>query len=125
IHNAALGDVPGTWTVVNVSGAVLKLNGPTLQRLPNQTLTVTAVSAYVGIVMAVTPTVITLNLALSLADFPTGPHFPVSPAQSPKIVADATVAVINRVGNSAPFFIFPLANPYQYSGDDVIDAHLL
>src|SRR5205085_8593792 len=33
--------------------------------------------------------------------------------------------VINRVGNSAPFFVFPLANPYQYSGDDVIDAHLL
>ena len=33
--------------------------------------------------------------------------------------------VLNRVGNSAPFFVFPLANPYLYSGNDVIDAHLL
>src|SRR5581483_9059833 len=33
--------------------------------------------------------------------------------------------VLNRVGNSAPFFVFPLANPYTYSGNDVIDAHLL
>ena len=32
---------------------------------------------------------------------------------------------LNRVGNSAPFFVFPLANPYLYSGNDVIDAHLL
>ena len=33
--------------------------------------------------------------------------------------------MLNRVGNSAPFFVFPLANPYLYSGNDVIDAHLL
>src|SRR5262249_23256441 len=32
---------------------------------------------------------------------------------------------LNRVGGSAPFFVFPLANPYQYSGNDILDAHLL
>ena len=86
--------------------------------------TVTAVSTYVGIVKAVTETKITLNLELSLADFPTGPHFPVA-AGGTQTIASENVKVLNRVGNSAPFFVFPLANPYLYSGNDVIDAHLL
>ena len=79
---------------------------------------------YVGIVKAVTATKITLNLKLSLDDFPTGPHFPVSAGGS-QTNASENIRVLNRVGNSAPFFVFPLANPYLYSGNDVIDAHLL
>ena len=31
----------------------------------------------------------------------------------------------NRLGQSSDFFIFPLANPFQYSGNDVIDASAL
>ena len=103
---------------------MLQLNGPTLEPLPNVNATVTAVSTYVGIVKAVTATKITLNLKLSLADFPTGPHFPVA-AGGTQTIASENIKVLNRVGNSAPFFVFPLANPYQYSGNDVIDAHLL
>jgi hypothetical protein len=32
--------------------------------------------------------------------------------------------VANRVGNGAPFFVFALADPFQYAGNDVIDASL-
>jgi hypothetical protein len=35
-----------------------------------------------------------------------------------------SIAVANRVGNGAPFFVFALADPFQYFGNDVIDAHL-
>ena len=52
------------------------------------------------------------------------PAFPVTtPGTSTK--GTYNIDVLNRVGNSAPFFVFPLANPYLYSGNDVIDAHLL
>ena len=73
---------PSTWTVKGFAGVnggyhnVLELNGPTLDALPNVTYEVKAVSQYVGIVKAVTKTTITLNLALSVADFPSGPLFP-------------------------------------------------
>ncbi|HEV8460189.1 MAG TPA: Calx-beta domain-containing protein [Gaiellaceae bacterium] len=110
----------GTWTVVDVTASVLSLNGPQLSPFPNATFVVTATSQYVGIVKAVTKTTITLNLALALADFPTGPDF--QPAAG---TVTRDIRVLNRVGNSAPFFVFPLANPYLYSGNDVIDAHLL
>jgi hypothetical protein len=111
-----------TWTVKGFAdgGKTMELNGPTLTPLPNQTATVTAVSQYVGIVKAITQTQIVLNLAIALADFPSGPLFP---ASATNVVRD--VKVLNRVGNSAPFFVFPLANPYLYSGNDVVDAHLL
>src|SRR5206468_3721933 len=52
------------------------------------------------------------------------PLFPAAKGATPVHVTD-DVKVLNRVGNSAPFFVFPLANPYLYSGNDVIDAHLL
>src|SRR5439155_19638055 len=123
-HPATIAGLSGTWTVVDATGAVLTLKGPQLSPLPNYTAPVTAVSTYVGIVKAVTDTALTLNLALSLDDFPTGPHFPVAPGAS-QTIASENVTVLNRVGNSAPFFVFPLANPYQLSGNDVIDAHLL
>ncbi|MCA1841353.1 MAG: hypothetical protein LC723_13695, partial [Actinobacteria bacterium] len=119
-----IGSIPGTWSVISVSGPVLQLNGPTLTPLPNQTLTVTAISTYVGIVKAVTATSITLNLALSIPDHPEGPQFPVAAGGTTSNVI-RNITVLNRVGNSAPFFIFPLANPFQYSGNDVVDAHLL
>src|SRR5207245_406718 len=32
------------------------------------------------------------------------------------------IVVQNRVGNGAPFFVFPLATAYTYAGNDVIDA---
>lgn len=35
------------------------------------------------------------------------------------------VAVQNRIGNSAPFFVFPLANPFKLAGNDIIDASAL
>src|SRR6185503_12786113 len=34
------------------------------------------------------------------------------------------IAVQNRVGNGAPFFVFPLATAYANAGNDVIDARL-
>jgi Ca2+-binding RTX toxin-like protein len=110
----------GTWTVIGIAGNTLQLNGATLAPLPNQTLTVSAVSAYVGVVKGVTATTITLNLAITIADHPEGPHFPPNAANVVR-----NLVVLNRVGNSAPFFVFPLANPFTYSGNDVIDAHLL
>ena len=123
--------IPGTWTVKGFasdptygSGTVLELGGPTLTPLPNQTMVVTAISQYIGIVKAITMTRIVLNLAISVADFPSGPLFPVDPGGL-ETGAVRDLRVLNRVGNSAPFFIFPLANPYLYSGNDVIDAHLL
>jgi hypothetical protein len=118
---------PSTWTVKGFSGigdSELELNGPQLDPLPNVSFEVKAVLQYVGIVKAVTKTQITLNLALTVADFPSGPLFPAAKGASPVHVVD-DVKVLNRVGNSAPFFVFPLANPYLRSGNDVIDAHLL
>jgi Ca2+-binding RTX toxin-like protein len=41
------------------------------------------------------------------------------PVTTPK-----NIAVQNRVGNGAPFFVFPLATAYANAGNDVIDAHL-
>src|SRR5204862_4913973 len=32
------------------------------------------------------------------------------------------ISVQNRVGNGAPFFVFPLATAYANAGNDVIDA---
>ncbi|HEX4527110.1 MAG TPA: PKD domain-containing protein [Gaiellaceae bacterium] len=118
---------PSTWTVEGFSGAgnsELELNGPQLDPLPNVNFKVTSVSQYIGIVKTVTKTSITLNLALSIADFPSGPLFPVAKGGSTTTTANP-LKVLNRIGNSAPFFVFPLANPYLYSGNDVIDAHLL
>ena len=72
---------PSTWTVEGFSGAgnsELELNGPQLDPLPNVNFAVTGVTQYVGIVKAVTKTSITLNLALSVADFPSGPLFPIA-----------------------------------------------
>ena len=66
--------------------------------LPNQTLTVNAVSAYVGVVKGFTADTITINLAISIPDHPEGPHFPPNAAS---VVRNVTV--LNRVGNSAPF----------------------
>ena len=103
---------------------MLTLNGPTLTPFPNETFTVTAVSQYVGIVKAVTKTTITLNLALSVADFPERPEL-LPTGCTTRLRCTRDIRVLNRVGNSAPFFVFPLANPYLYSGNDVIDAHLL
>src|SRR5581483_7222475 len=117
---------PSTWTVKGFSGvndSELELNGPQLEPLANVAFEVEAVSQYVGIVKTVTKTQITLNLALSVADFPSGPDFPAAKGETLHVTED--VKVLNRVGNSAPFFVFPLANPYTYSGNDVIDAHLL
>src|SRR5262245_17311451 len=74
--------------------------------------------------MKVSPSQIQLNLALSIPDHPEGPHFPIG-AGVTQTVSNESVTVLNRVGNSAPLFIFPLANPFQYSGNDFIDAHLL
>ncbi|MDX6679730.1 MAG: large repetitive protein, partial [Solirubrobacteraceae bacterium] len=123
-QQVTIGALLGTWTVAGVSALVLDLRGPTLTPLPNQTAGVTAVSQYIGIVKAVTKTQITLNLAIGVADFPSGPLFPVvAGATQANVVRD--LRVLNRVGNSAPFFVFPLANPYLYSGNDVIDARLL
>ncbi|MFL6033989.1 MAG: HYR domain-containing protein, partial [Gaiellaceae bacterium] len=119
-QQVTIGPLAGTWNVVDVTAAVLTLNGPQLTPYPNVSYLVKAISQYVGIVKAVTQTTITLNLALSLADFPNGPDFQ-------PVVGQVTrdLRVLNRVGNSAPFFVFPLANPYLYSGNDVVDAHLL
>src|SRR5262249_14006755 len=36
-----------------------------------------------------------------------------------------TIVERNRLGQSADFFVFPLANEYTFSGNDVIDAHNL
>ena len=119
-QQVTIAGLPGTWNVVDVNAAVLTLNGPQLSPFPNANFVVTAVSQYVGVVKAVTKTTIVLNLALTLADFPNGPNF--VPAAG-NVTRD--IRVLNRVGNSAPFFVFPLANPYLYSGNDVIDAHLL
>ncbi len=33
-----------------------------------------------------------------------------------------SLAVANRVGNGSPFFVFALGDPFEYSGNDVIDA---
>ncbi|HET7128184.1 MAG TPA: hypothetical protein VFJ93_03815, partial [Gaiellaceae bacterium] len=117
---------PSTWTVKGFAAGntELELNGPQLDPLPNVSFKVSAVSQYIGIVKAVTKTSITLNLALSVADFPSGPLFPVGIGGSATTTAKP-LQVLNRVGNSAPFFVFPLANPYLHSGNDVIDAHLL
>ena len=57
---------------------VLAAERPDADAAPERDVDVTAVSQYVGIVKAVTTTTITLNLALSVADFPSGPHFPVA-----------------------------------------------
>ena len=59
-----------------------------------------------------------------MVDFPSGPLFPLDAGDAP-VTADLDIRVLNRLGNSAPFFIFPLANPYVRSGNDVVDAHLL
>ena len=129
-QQVTIAGLPGTWTVKGFASAnggtnnVLELLGPTLTPLPNQSLTVTAVSQYVGIVKTISATTITLNLAISVADFPGGPLFPAT-AGGPVLKGTFNIDVLNRVGNSAPFFVFPLANPFQYSGNDVIDAHLL
>ena len=123
-QQVTIGPLAGTWTVVDVNATVLTLNGPQLDPFPNATFVVKAVSQYVGIVKAVTATTITLNLALQVADFPSGPNFVTTGCTAaPGCTRD--VKALNRVGNSAPFFVFPLANPYLYSGNDVIDAHLL
>ena len=128
--DAVTGCLTSQWTVTGFGNStygvntVLLLNGPTLTPLPNRTLTISAVSTYVGIVKAITADTLTLNLAIALADFPTGPHFPEA-AGSSQTIASENVRAINRVGNSAPFFVFPLANPFRFSGNDVIDAHLL
>src|SRR5262249_16617782 len=122
----AAGLAGSTWTVKGFAAGntELELNGPQLDPLPNVSYEVKAVSQYVGIVKAVTKTSITLNLALTVADFPSGPLFPATPGQTLSHQQE-NITVLNRVGNSAPFFVFPLANPYQYSGNDIIDAHLL
>src|SRR5262249_38338281 len=36
-----------------------------------------------------------------------------------------TIVQIDRLGQLTPRFVFPLANPYQYAGNDLIDAHNL
>jgi hypothetical protein len=36
-----------------------------------------------------------------------------------------TIVQVNRLGQSAPFFVFPLANPFLRAGNDVIDASTL
>ncbi|MFZ1880264.1 MAG: Calx-beta domain-containing protein [Gaiellaceae bacterium] len=120
----------GTWNVKGFGNSSyganteLELGGPQLTPYPNQSMAVKAVSQYVGIIKSITKTQIVLNLAISVADFPSGPLFPVaSGATLPNQVKD--LRTLNRLGNSAPFFVFPLANPFQYSGNDVIDAHLL
>src|SRR5262249_54070877 len=116
----------GLWTVKGFAdgGKTLELSGPVLSPNPNVNFQVDAVSQYVGIVKAITKTTLTLNLALQGADFPSGPRFPVAiGGSSGPVVRD--VRTLNRVGGSAPFFVFPLANPYQYSGNDILDAHLL
>ena len=122
--------LPGTWTVKGFGNSAfgpnteLELGGAQLTPYPNQSMAVNAVSQYVGIVKSITKTQIVLNLAISLADFPSGPNFPVgNGATVPNVIKD--IKTLNRVGNSAPFFVFPLASPFQYSGNDVIDAHLL
>jgi Ca2+-binding RTX toxin-like protein len=119
---------PSTWIVEGFSGvgnSEMDLNGAQLDPLPNESFKVTAVSQYIGIVKAVTKTSITLNLALSVADFPSGPLFPIAKGAAPLSTTANPLKVLNRLGNSAPFFVFPLANPYIYSGNDIIDAHLL
>src|SRR5438093_7273979 len=89
-------------------------------------MSVASVSQYAGIVKTVKATEIDLNLALKILDFPAppGPLFP-AVAGASAVPGTFDVKVLNRVGNSASFFVFPLANPYQYSGNDVIEAHLL
>ncbi|MGY4311159.1 Ca2+-binding RTX toxin-like protein [Bradyrhizobium sp. JR3.5] len=37
----------------------------------------------------------------------------------------STIVERNRLGQSADFFVFPLANQYTFNGNDVIDAHNL
>ena len=132
-QQVSIAGLPGTWTVKGFANdptyganAVLELLGPTLAPLPNQTMTVTAVSQYVGIIKAITEKQIVLNLAIAIADFPTPPG-PVFPVANGATTAQRTLdfRVLNRVGNSAPFFVFPLANPFLYSGNDVLDARLL
>ena len=123
-QQVTIGALAGPWTVVGVTATILDLRGPTLTPLPNQIGVVTAISQYVGIVKSITKTQIVLNLAIGVADFPNGPLFPVA-ASLPQTDVVRDIRVLNRVGNSAPFFVFPLANPYLYNGNDVIDAHLL
>src|SRR5262249_19722697 len=107
----AAGLAGSTWTVKGFAAGntELELNGPQLDPLPNVSYEVKAVSQYVGIVKAVTKTSITLNLALTVADFPSGPLFPANPGQTLSHQQE-NITVLNRVGNSAPFFVFPLAN---------------
>ena len=76
----SIAGLPGTWTVKGFANdptygpnTVLELLGPTLTPLPNQTMTITAVYQYIGIVKAITKNQIVLNLAIAVADFPTPP----------------------------------------------------
>jgi Bacterial Ig-like domain/RTX calcium-binding nonapeptide repeat (4 copies) len=67
--------------------------------------------ASIGTVNALTATTLTLTFLSSNFN---------------QLVADGhsshTITVGNRVGNGAPFFVFQLGDPYQYSGNDTIDA---
>src|SRR6185295_13031463 len=40
------------------------------------------------------------------------------------VAAPRSVAVQNRTGNGAPFFVFPLATAYANAGNDTIDARM-
>ncbi len=63
---------------------------------------------YVGVVTTVTDSVITLTF--------------IEPAYSAFTSGVRKVSVQNRIGNGAPFFVFPQAHSYQWAGNDVIDA---
>ena len=69
--------------------------------------------AEIGTVNALTKTTLTLTFLSS--------NFAKLVAAGPSA---HTITVGNRVGNGAPFFVFELGDPYQYSGNDTIDAGL-
>ena len=126
-QQVSIAGLAGYWTVKGFAddptygaGSVLELLGPTLTPLPNQTLAVTAVSQYIGIVKAITQGQDRAQPRDRDRRLPDAarPGLP-GRGRRRQRPQPLDVRVLNRVGNSAPFFVFPLANPYLYSGNDV------
>jgi hypothetical protein len=109
-----------TYTIAGVS-----LNGSTLTLTVANTVTaegpetasisgdvgVVTNGGAVGVVSNISPSTLTLiNIGPGFAALGSGSY---------------TVVQWNRLGNGAPDFVFPVANPYQYAGNNVIDASQL
>ena len=95
--------------LMRADNKTLLLTGPQMQALPNVTATVTAVTTYIGVIAALSKDDVTLNLAIGHEEVP---DLPTPPAIVPQS-GTRTFAVLNRIGNGAPDFVFPLGNPFQ------------